>query len=53
MTRICTPPFLPRTARTFLPEPFNTPFRRSERKAAKSLEKVLADWEGVRRRRKL
>ncbi|KAI1430341.1 hypothetical protein F5Y12DRAFT_17771 [Xylaria sp. FL1777] len=36
-----------------LPESFNTPFRRSERKAAKSLEKVLADWEGTRRRRKL
>ncbi|KAI0541223.1 hypothetical protein GGR58DRAFT_37081 [Xylaria digitata] len=35
-----------------LPEPFNTPFRRSERRAAKSLEKVLADWEGARRRRK-
>lgn len=36
-----------------LPEPFNTPFRRSERKAAKSLEKVVSDWEGARRRRKL
>ncbi|KAF2971569.1 hypothetical protein GQX73_g1947 [Xylaria multiplex] len=35
-----------------LPELFNTPFRRSERRAAKSLEKVLADWEGARRRRK-
>lgn len=40
-------------SKMFLPEPFNTPFRRSERKAAKSLEKVLADWEGARRRRKL
>ncbi|KAI0457508.1 hypothetical protein F5B21DRAFT_80830 [Xylaria acuta] len=39
-------------SKMFLPEPFNTPFRRSERKAAKSLEKVLADWEGGRRRRK-
>ncbi|KAI0402090.1 hypothetical protein F4802DRAFT_390461 [Xylaria palmicola] len=39
-------------SKAFLPEPFNTPFRRSERKAAKSLEKVLADWEGSRRRRK-
>ncbi|KAI1193223.1 hypothetical protein F5X97DRAFT_328808 [Nemania serpens] len=37
---------------TFLPEPFNTPFRRSERRAAKSLEKVLADIEGAKRRRK-
>lgn len=36
----------------FLSEPFNTPFRRSERKAAKSLEKVLADFEGAKRRRK-
>ncbi|KAI1824178.1 hypothetical protein F4861DRAFT_273023 [Xylaria intraflava] len=35
------------------PEPFNAPFRRSERRAAKSLEKVLADWEGGRRRRRL
>ncbi|KAI0489879.1 hypothetical protein F4859DRAFT_170624 [Xylaria cf. heliscus] len=40
-------------SKMLLPEPFNTPFRRSERKAAKSLEKVLADWEGARRRRKL
>ncbi|KAI1329749.1 hypothetical protein F5Y16DRAFT_365183 [Xylariaceae sp. FL0255] len=32
-------------------ESFNTPFRRSERKAAKSLEKVVADWESSRRRR--
>ncbi|KAI1738765.1 hypothetical protein F4680DRAFT_449562 [Xylaria scruposa] len=40
-------------SKMFLPETFNTPFRRSERKAAKSLEKVLADWEGARRRRKL
>ncbi|KAI0447076.1 hypothetical protein F4803DRAFT_396060 [Xylaria telfairii] len=40
-------------SRMFLPESFNTPFRRSERKAAKSLEKVLAEWEGARRRRKL
>ncbi|KAI0206469.1 hypothetical protein F4808DRAFT_455228 [Astrocystis sublimbata] len=36
----------------FLPETFNSPFRRSERKAAKSLDKVLADWEGTKRRRK-
>ncbi|KAI8633421.1 hypothetical protein F5Y19DRAFT_300241 [Xylariaceae sp. FL1651] len=35
-----------------LSEPFNKPFRRSERKAAKSLEKVLAEWEGAKRRRK-
>ncbi|KAI1363040.1 hypothetical protein F5Y08DRAFT_256151 [Xylaria arbuscula] len=40
-------------SKMILPEPFNTPFRRSERKAAKSLEKVLADWEGARRRRKI
>ncbi|KAI0421040.1 hypothetical protein F5X98DRAFT_289988 [Xylaria grammica] len=40
-------------SKMLLPEPFNTPFRRSERRAAKSLEKVLADWEGARRRRKL
>ncbi|KAI0525754.1 hypothetical protein F5B22DRAFT_251920 [Xylaria bambusicola] len=40
-------------SKMILPEAFNTPFRRSERKAAKSLEKVLADWEGARRRRKL
>ncbi|KAI1273162.1 hypothetical protein F5Y07DRAFT_272365 [Xylaria sp. FL0933] len=40
-------------SKMILPEPFNAPFRRSERKAAKSLEKVLADWEGTRRRRKL
>ncbi|KAI1179434.1 hypothetical protein F4777DRAFT_476078 [Nemania sp. FL0916] len=40
-------------SRIFLPETFNTPFRRSERKAAKSLEKVLAEWEGAKRRRKL
>lgn len=39
-------------SKMILPEPFNTPFRRSERKAAKSLEKVLAEWEGARRRRK-
>ncbi|KAI0106271.1 hypothetical protein GGR51DRAFT_560074 [Nemania sp. FL0031] len=39
-------------SRMFLPESFNTPFRRSERKAAKSLEKVVADWDGTRRRRK-
>ncbi|GAP82584.1 putative acetyltransferase protein [Rosellinia necatrix] len=38
-------------SRAVLPEPFNAPFRRSERKAAKSLEKVLAEWEGSRRRR--
>lgn len=40
-------------SRYFLPETFNTPFRRSERMAAKSLEKVLVDSEGARRRRKL
>jgi GNAT superfamily N-acetyltransferase len=40
-------------SKMMLPETFNKPFRRGERKAAKSLEKVLADWEGARRRRKL
>ncbi|KAK5628515.1 hypothetical protein RRF57_004230 [Xylaria bambusicola] len=40
-------------SKMILPEAFNTPFRHGERKAAKSLEKVLADWEGGRRRRKL
>lgn len=39
-------------SKNVLPEAFNAPFRRSERRAAKSLEKVLADWEGSRRRRK-
>ncbi|KAI1435661.1 hypothetical protein GGR50DRAFT_693895 [Xylaria sp. CBS 124048] len=39
-------------SKVVLPEPFNAPFRRSERRAAKSLEKVLAEWEGTRRRRR-
>ncbi|KAI1268881.1 hypothetical protein F5Y18DRAFT_170574 [Xylariaceae sp. FL1019] len=36
-----------------LPEIFNAPFRKTERRAAKSLEKVAGEWEGSRRRRKL
>ncbi|KAI1505366.1 hypothetical protein F5X99DRAFT_278773 [Biscogniauxia marginata] len=35
-----------------LPEVFNGPLRRSEQRAAKSLEHVLSEWEGSRRRRK-
>ncbi|KAI5868416.1 hypothetical protein GGS23DRAFT_602203 [Durotheca rogersii] len=36
-----------------LPEAFNGPARRNEQRAAKTLERVLADWEGSRRRRKV
>ncbi|KAI2620093.1 hypothetical protein GGR54DRAFT_116818 [Hypoxylon sp. NC1633] len=36
-----------------LPEIFNGPFRKDEQKAAKALEKVLSEWEGSKRRRKL
>ncbi|KAI1632264.1 hypothetical protein F4809DRAFT_628562 [Biscogniauxia mediterranea] len=36
-----------------LPEIFNAPLRRSERRAAKALENVLSEWEGSRRRRKI
>ncbi|OTB08236.1 hypothetical protein M426DRAFT_317354 [Hypoxylon sp. CI-4A] len=38
---------------TVLPEVFNGPFRKDEQRAAKTLEKVLSEWEGGRRRRKL
>ncbi|OIW31981.1 hypothetical protein CONLIGDRAFT_652839 [Coniochaeta ligniaria NRRL 30616] len=34
-----------------LPEMFNGPFRKTEMKAARALEAVLADWEGGRRKR--
>ncbi|KAH8912391.1 hypothetical protein BR93DRAFT_922350 [Coniochaeta sp. PMI_546] len=34
-----------------LPEMFNGPFRKTEMRAAKALEAVLADWEGARRKR--
>ncbi|XDG09429.1 hypothetical protein ABKA04_009044 [Annulohypoxylon sp. FPYF3050] len=36
-----------------LPEVFNGPFRKDEQRAAKTLEKVLSEWEGSKRRRKL
>ncbi|KAI1098835.1 hypothetical protein F4804DRAFT_346023 [Jackrogersella minutella] len=36
-----------------LPEVFNGPFRKDEQRAAKTLEKVLGEWEGSKRRRKL
>ncbi|KAI2473002.1 hypothetical protein F4781DRAFT_258066 [Annulohypoxylon bovei var. microspora] len=36
-----------------LPEVFNGPFRKDEQRAAKTLEKVLNEWEGGKRRRKL
>ncbi|KAI1210990.1 uncharacterized protein F4807DRAFT_46443 [Annulohypoxylon truncatum] len=36
-----------------LPEVFNRPFRKDEQRAAKTLEKVLGEWEGGKRRRKL
>ncbi|KAI1470621.1 uncharacterized protein F4812DRAFT_456629 [Daldinia caldariorum] len=36
-----------------LPEAFNGPFRKDEQRAAKALERVLSEWEGSRRRRKL
>ncbi|KAI2637210.1 hypothetical protein GGS26DRAFT_588758 [Hypomontagnella submonticulosa] len=36
-----------------LPEIFNGSFRKDEQRAAKTLEKVLSEWEGSRRRRKL
>ncbi|KAI0009503.1 hypothetical protein F4779DRAFT_617537 [Xylariaceae sp. FL0662B] len=36
-----------------LPEVFNGPLRRSEQRAAKTLENVLSEWEGVKRRRKI
>ncbi|KAI0152492.1 hypothetical protein F4776DRAFT_35656 [Hypoxylon sp. NC0597] len=35
-----------------LPEVFNGPFRKDEQRAAKTLEKVLSEWEGSKRRRK-
>ncbi|KAI5919476.1 hypothetical protein F4810DRAFT_498936 [Camillea tinctor] len=38
---------------TVLPEAFNAPLRKSERRAAKALENVLSEWEGSRRRRKI
>lgn len=38
---------------TVLPEAFNGPFRKDEQRAAKTLEKVLSEWEGSKRRRKL
>ncbi|ROW09794.1 hypothetical protein VMCG_02622 [Cytospora schulzeri] len=34
-----------------LPEMFNRTFRKGERRAALALEKVLGEWEGVRRKR--
>lgn len=34
-----------------LPEMFNAPFRRRERRAAQALESVLAEWEGNKRKR--
>ncbi|KAI1377648.1 hypothetical protein F4677DRAFT_444236 [Hypoxylon crocopeplum] len=36
-----------------LPEVFNGPFRKDEQRAAKALERVLSEWEGSKRRRKL
>ncbi|KAI0889063.1 uncharacterized protein GGS22DRAFT_66872 [Annulohypoxylon maeteangense] len=36
-----------------LPEVFNGLFRKDEQRAAKALEKVLSEWEGSKRRRKL
>ncbi|KAI1076778.1 hypothetical protein F5B20DRAFT_310737 [Whalleya microplaca] len=36
-----------------LPEVFNGPFRKNEQRAAKTLEKVLSEWEGSKRRRKI
>ncbi|KAI0111311.1 hypothetical protein F4814DRAFT_349501 [Daldinia grandis] len=36
-----------------LPEALNGPFRKEEQRAAKALEKVLNEWEGSKRRRKL
>lgn len=38
-------------SRMLLPEMFNRTFRKGERKAALALEKVLGEWEGVRRKR--
>lgn len=38
---------------TVLPEAFNGAFRKDEQRAAKALEKVLSEWEGSKRRRKL
>ncbi|KAI0171751.1 hypothetical protein GGR52DRAFT_572915 [Hypoxylon sp. FL1284] len=38
---------------TVLPEAFNGPLRKDEQRAAKTLERVLGEWEGGRRRRKL
>lgn len=38
-------------SRMVLPEMFNKPFRNGERKAAGALERVLGEWEGVRRKR--
>lgn len=38
---------------TVLPEAFNGPFRKDEQRAAKTLEKVLNQWEGSKHRRKL
>ncbi|OTA63571.1 hypothetical protein K449DRAFT_381281 [Hypoxylon sp. EC38] len=35
-----------------LPEVFNGPFRKDEQRAAKTLEKVVSEWEGSKRRRK-
>lgn len=34
-----------------LPEMFNRPFRQAERRAAGALEKVLGEWEGMKRKR--
>lgn len=38
---------------TVLPEAFNGAFRKDEQRAAKALERVLSEWEGSKRRRKL
>ncbi|ROW05136.1 hypothetical protein VSDG_00002 [Cytospora chrysosperma] len=38
-------------SKMILPEMFNRTFRKGERRAALALEKVLGEWEGVRRKR--
>ncbi|KUI54768.1 hypothetical protein VP1G_02171 [Cytospora mali] len=38
-------------SKMLLPEMFNRTFRKGERRAALALEKVLGEWEGVRRKR--
>lgn len=38
-------------SQTVLPEMFNRTFRKGERRAAGAMEKVVGEWEGVRRKR--